>query len=342
VAVGAGYFSPFHLEAWNRIPDVEIIALCDLDVEKARTAARRFDIDRTCMDLAKILDSERPDFVDIITPPASHLSLCRIAAEHGIDIICQKPLAPDIDQAREIVALTRRADVRFMVHENFRFQPWHQEIKKLLERGAIGERVHSLYFRCRQGDGWGEDAYLERQPYFRTMPRMLLHETGIHYIDTFRFLAGDVESVYAILRRLNPVIKGEDCALMVFQFASGAVGVWDANRYNESCDPDPRYTFGDFTVEGNRGTIRLYPDGRLTVQRLGEPETGHTYSHERRNFSGDCVYFTQRHFVDAVLGGRPFATTGEDYLKNLEIEEAFYTSSDEGRPVPVEPKLSIG
>ncbi|RMG00848.1 MAG: gfo/Idh/MocA family oxidoreductase, partial [Planctomycetota bacterium] len=258
VCVGAGYFSKFQYEAWNRIPEVEITAMCNRNIDRAKPSMEEFGIPRHYVDYREMLEKEKPDFVDIITPPDTHLEMCRIAAELGIHIICQKPLAPTFDDAKEIVALTDRAGVRFMVHENFRFQPWHREIKRLLNAGAIGDRLHSLYFRMRMGDGWGEDAYLGRQPYFRTMPKLLVFETGVHFIDTFRYLAGEVEGVFSKLRKLNPVIAGEDAGVIVFEFASGAVGIWDANRYNESNDPDPRYTFGEFLVEGNGGSIRLY------------------------------------------------------------------------------------
>ena len=84
------------------------------------------------------------------------------------------------------------------------------------------------------GDGWGENAYIPRQPYFREYPRLLVFENGVHFIDTYRYLAGEISRVTAWHRRLNPVIKGEDCALVVFEFANGALGEWDANRYNET------------------------------------------------------------------------------------------------------------
>src|SRR5690606_34749521 len=163
-----------------------------------------------------------------------------------------------------IAEVVRTNGARFMVHENFRHQPWHREIKRLLADGVIGETLHSLTFRTRLGDGWGSDAYLARQPYFREMPRLLVHETGVHFIDTFRFLAGEIDEVYAILRRLNSAICGEDACLLTFRFSNGAVGVWDANRFNDSSAQDPRYTFGEFLVEGDRGAIRLYSGGRLT------------------------------------------------------------------------------
>ena len=160
------------------------------------------------------------------------------------------------------------------------------------------------------------------------MPKLLIFETGVHFIDTFRYLGGEVDGVYANLRKLNPVIAGEDTGLVVFEFASGAVGVWDANRYNECNDPDPRFTFGEFLVEGNGGSIRLYLDGRITVQRLGEEEVEHEYPHPRRAFAGDCVYVTQRHFIDGMLHDRPFETDGDDYLRTLAVQEAVYQSAE--------------
>jgi len=328
VCIGAGYFSRFQYEAWNRIPEVEITAMCNRNAERAQGIQQEYGVPRHYVDYREMLQRERPDFVDVITPPESHLEFCRVAGELGIHVICQKPLAPTFDDAQQIVADAHAAGIRFMVHENFRFQPWHREIRRLLDTGAIGRKLHSLNFRMRPGDGWGDDAYLDRQPYFRTMPKLLVYETGVHFIDTFRYLAGEVEGVYAKLRRLNPVIAGEDAGLLVFEFASGAVGVWDANRFNECNDPDPRFTFGEFLVEGDGGSIRLYLDGRITVQRLGEDEIQHDYPHPRRAFAGDCVFATQRHFIDAMLNNQPFETDGDDYLRTLAVQEAVYRSAE--------------
>jgi D-apiose dehydrogenase len=222
-----------------------------------------------------------------------------------------------------------------MVHDNFRFQPWHREIKRHITAGAIGDRLHSLTFRSRMGDGWGENAYLPRQPYFRDYPRFLVFENGVHFIDTFRFLGGEITRVSAWLRRLNPVIQGEDCALVVFEFASGTLGQWDANRYNEANCVDPRYTFGEFLVEGNGGSLRLGLDGRLTAQKLAGPEEAVSYHHEPRGFCADCCYLTQRHFVERLLDGLPFETDGREYLKTLAVQEAVYRSAETRMPVAV-------
>ena len=125
-----------------------------------------------------------------------------------------------------------------MVHENFRWQPWYRKIKSIRQAGDIGEFTH-IYFRTRTGDGWRENAYLDRQPFFRDYPRLLIYETGVHFVDTFRFLLGEVVEVYANLRRLNPVIRGEDTGQVFLRFESGATAIWDANRYNEVESPRP-------------------------------------------------------------------------------------------------------
>ena len=333
VVVGAGYFSRFHLDAWSRLDEVELSAICDLDTTAAQSAAEKFGIPAVYANASEMLDREAPDFVDIITRPDSHLTLTREAARRGIAVICQKPLTPSLPESRELVAAADEAGVPLMVHENFRFQPWYREIRQLLDDQTIGDRLHTIAVKTRTGDGWQPDAYVARQPYFRTMPQFLVFETGVHFIDTFRFLAGEIDGVYASLRTLNPEIAGEDAGTLLFEFQSGARGMWDANRFNEpNCD-EPRLTFGEALIEGNGGSIRLSPDGRLTIQPLGEPEREHDYKFSTSNFAGDCVFATQQHFVDCLRQQRPFETDGANYLKTLKVQDAVYQSAASGVPV---------
>ncbi len=334
VCIGAGYFSQYHYDAWQRIPEVEITAFCSRDPGRIRAIQERFHIPRVYHDYREMFDQEKPDFVDIITPPPTHLEMCREAARRGIHIICQKPLAPTLEEAKTLVAEVSRSGVRFMVHENFRFQPWYRQIKRIINEGILGH-IFSIYIQTRMGDGWGENAYLDRQPYFRHYPRLLIYETGVHFIDTFRFLLGEIRRVTAWLRRLNPVIAGEDCGLVVCEFHSGAIGVWDANRYNEPNYSNPRYTFGQTLVEGEKGSARVYPDGRVTVQLLGGLEENVDYDPPRHGFAGDCCYAAQKHFVEGLLTGETFETNGWDYLKTLTVQEAVYQSAATGKPSDV-------
>ena len=219
-----------------------------------------------------------------------------------------------------------------MVHENFRWQPWYREVKRVLSQGLIGDPTH-LYFRMRTGDGWGQDAYLARQPFFREYPRLLVYETAVHFIDTFRFLLGEVNLVFAKLRRLNPVIRGEDAGQILLSFESGATAIIDANRYNEAETPNPRYTFGELRLDGTRGHLAMDADSSMRIKPLGQDVRPVEYQRENLNFAGDCVYRLQRHFTDRMLDGGSFESTGEDYLKTLAVVDAVYASAESGEAV---------
>jgi len=334
ICLGAGYFSRFQYEAWARIPEVEIVALANRSLPKAREAAACFGIPRAYGwdELATMLDNEKPDFVDIITPPETHLEVVTLAAARGITIICQKPVAPTWEESVAVVEAARRANVRLMIHENFRWQPWYREIRRLLDAGILGE-LFSINIRMRMGDGWQEDAYLARQPFFRHYPRLLVYETGVHFLDTFRYLGGEISSIYARLQKRNAAINGEDAGQIICGFAGGATAILDASRYNEADTADARYTFGLVRVDGSKGHLELDLSGNLTLKLLGQPSRSLDYVHSRVGFSGDCVHAIQRHFVDRLLDGAPFESTGEDYLKSTALMEACYRSHATGQVV---------
>lgn len=332
VVIGAGFFSDFHYDAWSRMDNIEIVALSDLNLQSAKAMQSKYGIAKIYTDNVTMVDTEKPDFIDIVTPPASHYAIIKSLVHFGLPIICQKALAPTFDEANEIVNFVNRHNIRFMVHENFRFQPWHRAIKDLIEQGTIG-KPHNFYFQSRMGDGYGNDAYLSRQPYFRDYPRLLIYETGIHFIDTFRFLSGEVKEVYAKLKKLNHVIKGEDTAIVNFTFENGAWATWDAGRYNEDTIPNRRYTFGTFLVEGTEGSIRLDLNGKITIQPLGQPIYEYDYHPSALGFAGDCCFATQKHFIDCIQHGKPFETSGDEYIKSLKIQEMIYRSSLVNLPI---------
>ncbi len=330
--IGAGYFAPFQYEAWTRIPEVEITAIFNRSEERARALMSQYGLRRYYSDWKEMIDSERPDFVDIITPPETHEEMCAYAAKRGVNIICQKPLAPSFETCERIVKDAEAAGVRFMVHENWRWQPWYRAIKEISEARTIGDFTH-IHFFMRMGDGWGEDAYLARQPFFRSYPRLLIYETGVHFIDTFRYLLGEVTSVFANLKRLNPIIQGEDSAQLFLKFESGATAVWDANRYNEIEAESPRLTFGQLRIDGTGGHLTMDTEANLRLKVLGQAARSIEYPWENKNFAGDCVYALQRHFVDCMLSGKDFESNGKDYLETVKVMEAAYASAINSKPV---------
>jgi 3-isopropylmalate dehydrogenase len=332
VIIGAGYFSHYQAEAWTRIPEVEIAAVADHTVPKAEEYASRHGISNSYGDYREMIEKEKPEFVDVVTPPDSHVEICRFIVATGAAIICQKPLAPDWEATQALAGVIRSGKSRFMVHENWRWQPWYREIKRLLNDGVLGE-WHTLSTRMRLGDGWARDAYLARQPFFRDYPRLLVFETGVHFLDTFRFLGGEIDSVYARMRRLNPGIAGEDAAQIVCGFESGATAIFDGGRYNETEAEDPRFTFGTLRIDGMKGDLEMDLDGNFRIKPLGQPARDHPYPHPKRGFAGDCVHNLQRHFVDAMHGDKPFESELDDYLRTVALVEAAYLSAAAGRVV---------
>lgn len=331
---GCGYFSRFHQDAWSRMEGVRVVGVADRDAGKREAAAGLLHGAAAFEDAEAMLDATRPDLIDIVTPPATHRAIVAAAALRGVKMICQKPLAPTFDDAQEIVAIAENAGVMLAVHENFRFMPWFMETRRLVADGAIGTPLN-INFRLRPGDGQGSEAYLARQPYFQSMSRFLIHETGIHLIDVFRDVMGEITGVFARLRRINPVIKGEDAGLVIFDFASGAAGLFDGNRHIDHPADDARMTNGVLLVEGDRGVLRLDGYGRLFLRPLGGEEREHTYTWVDRGYGGDCVYGQSRHVIEHLTKGTALVNSGRDYMLNLAIEEAIYRSAEEGRFISI-------
>jgi predicted dehydrogenase len=169
------------------------------------------------------------------------------------------------------------------------------------------------------------------------MPRLLVYETAIHWIDTFRFLMGDVTAVYARLRKMNPVIAGEDAGYIVFEFAGGATGLFDGNRLNDHVAVNPRRTMGEMWLEGSAGVLRLDGEARLWWKPHHGAEAEHRYdSGGTEGFSGGACEHLQRHVVRHLRDGMPLENTGRQYLVNLRVQEAVYRSHAEGRRIALD------
>ncbi|MEM9028285.1 MAG: Gfo/Idh/MocA family oxidoreductase [Pseudomonadota bacterium] len=330
---GAGYFAQFQYEAWTRIPEVALVGCANRTIAKAEECAAKYSIPAAFADVDDMLANTKPDILDIITPPETHLDAIKIAARHGVDVICQKPYCPTISEAEEATHIARSAGISVVIHENFRFQPWYREARKILASGALGT-PYQITFRLRPGDGQGPDAYLARQPYFQAMPRFLVHETAIHLIDTFRFLFGEIESVTAALRKLNPVIAGEDAGIILFEFKSGARGLFDGNRLVDHKAKNHRLTMGELLIEGSGGSLRMDGDANLFLRKMGEyDEHPVAYTWHDHAFGGDCVYELQRSVIANRLNRKDYENLAEDYLRNISIEEAVYESQATGRRI---------
>ncbi|MEP3048164.1 MAG: Gfo/Idh/MocA family oxidoreductase [Roseibium sp.] len=327
--LGAGYFAQFHYEAWRKSERVHLVGSCDQDLEKAKVTGLP-----TFGDLNSMLTETKPDLLDIVTPPPTHKGAIQSAIEHGVKtIICQKPFCSSLEEAKDVVALAEKAGVTLVIHENFRFQPWYRSIKQAMDKNLVGD-VLQVTFRLRSGDGHGPRAYLDRQPYFQTMPKLLIHETGVHWIDTFMFLLGEPEAVYADLRRYNPIIKGEDAGYFVLDYPDGVRALFDGNRLLDHAAENCRTTMGEALIEGTDGTLSLYGDGSVHLRRFGDLKDAVLLAPRSWDgFGGDCVYNLICHVVDGILDGKPLENQARDYLKVISIEQAIYQSDSLGQKI---------
>ena len=324
--IGTGYFSQYHFDAWKRLK-VNVVGVCSLDIKKGQKVANEFENCKFFSDFEEMIRVTKPTLLDLIVPPKDQLKLIRKIAKFGINIICQKPLTNSIKDAKKIIKIVKKTKIRFVVHENFRFQPWHVKIKELLMSNSIG-KPYQISFKMRPGDGQGKKAYLNRQPYFQKMERFLIHETGIHFIDLYRYFFGEIKSVTSILSRLNEQIKGEDNGLVLFEFKNGVKGLFDANRLSDHIAEDRRLTIGDLLIEGSNGSIRLDGNGNIFFRKFGSNiEKKIKYNWFKKGFAGDSVYNFQKYLIKQMIGNKKIVNKIEEYINNIKVEEAIYKSN---------------
>lgn len=326
--IGAGYFAAFQHAAWRALTGAELVAIVDREEEKASAAA--MDGERCYTDIARMLSEEEIDIVDIATPPETHFDLVDAATAAGCTVICQKPFCGCLERAREAVDLAWSRSATVVVHENFRFQPWWRALKREIDAGHLGN-VYQVSFRLRPGDGQGPKAYLERQPYFQKMPRLLVHETAVHFVDVFRFLLGEPDWVWADLRRLNPVIRGEDAGVIIMGWADGRRAVFDGNRLGDHAALNRRLVMGEALGEGSAATIEIDGNGSMFRRMHGSDDRQPIPIDIREGeFGGGCVLALQEHVLDCLFTGTAPENLAADYLRNMEIVEAIYESHISG------------
>ena len=325
--IGCGFFAQNHLHAWAEIPEVELIAVCDIDPAKAAAAAAEFG-GTAYTDAAELLANEDLDFVDIATTAPTHRMMVELAAAHGVAAICQKPLAWDMTDAKAMVQAMAHRDLPFMVHENFRFQYPMRRIKELLDTGAIGRPFFGrISFRT------DFDVY-SNQPWLIDNPRMIIIDVAVHLFDLARCFMGEPEALFTQAIRVNPRIAGEDVATVLLRMPD-ATCIVDAS-YETHADHDT-YPQTFVTLEGTEGSITLGPDYHLQVvsrgvvinEQLVIPQ--HDWTSVPWNGIQDSVHTIQKHWIACLDSGSTPETSGADTLRLLDITLGAYESADTGR-----------
>jgi predicted dehydrogenase len=163
------------------------------------------------------------------------------------------------------------------------------------------------------------------------MPRLLIHETGIHFVDVFRYLLGEPEWVSADLRRRNPARRGGDAGIFNLGVGDGVRAGFDGNRLADLSAANRRLVMGEGLVEGSSATLTLDGEGGLRRRANGENDGAALAVAIRSDrFGGGCVEALQSHVVAHLRDGGPAENTGRAYLRNMEIVEAIYRAAETG------------
>src|SRR5438067_5685409 len=136
---GTGFVGRIHLEGIRRLGYVQIYAIGERELEKARRLAEEFGVEKADADFRKILDDPAVEAVHVCTPNAQHFPIAKAALEAGKHVICEKPLATSVADAKELVALAARTKRRNATFHNLRFYPMVQQMRRMVEDGDLGD-----------------------------------------------------------------------------------------------------------------------------------------------------------------------------------------------------------
>ena len=137
--LGTGFMGRVHLEAIRRLGNVQVVALSSLEEDVARSMAAQFSVGRVELDYRKILEDPSIDAVHVCTPNSQHFPMAHEALLAGKHVVCEKPLATTIDEARTLVAAAAKAGRRDCLNHNLRYYPLVQQIRRMCEAGELGD-----------------------------------------------------------------------------------------------------------------------------------------------------------------------------------------------------------
>lgn len=320
--VGAGMVSRHHLIAWANIADqARIVAVADPCADNAARREAEFKIPKTYASAEAMLAACELDAIDIAAPREMHAPLVRLAAKKHLPVLCQKPLAPNLQQATDLASEVRDL-TRLMVHENWRFRGYYRDAAAWLREGRIGNFKQAQLTLLTSGVLPGPDGLcpaLERQPFMRREKRMLVAEVLIHHLDTLRMLLGPLHVTAAQLSRSSEQLVGEDGAAIQLQTENGA-GVTVFASF--AAHGHPATQIDRLDILGDKGAIKL--DGpQLICSGASPAEKTYDLAVEYQGSYNRTI----AHFVQSLRDNTPFETAPQDNLETLRLVEDCYRLS---------------
>ncbi len=303
--IGTGFWGKNHARIFANLATAKLVAVCDANLAAAQAVGTQFRTEYAT-DINSVLLRDDIDAVSICTPTTTHRQLAEQALKAGKHVLVEKPMTNTATEAKELLELAKRKNLRIMPGHIERFNPAVSFLKELIDQGKLGKAILLI---ARRVGRWPE----------RIGDVGVVRDTAIHDIDLARYiLMDDVASVYARTGSMRHT--KEDYAEIMLQFKHGGSTFIDANWLT------PRKT-RTLIVTGSDATVRLdYITQELWIEqsdRVIEP------SIEKK----EPLALELTHFTESIVNDRPLHVNGEDGLKAVEICEAALESGSTGRTI---------
>jgi predicted dehydrogenase len=329
--VGCGKIADQHVQAIRRLPDCDIVALCDQELLMARQLAERFEVKSCFDDLQDLLETTRPDVVHITTPPQSHYALATKCISQGVHVYLEKPFTVTSEEAQSLIEFANQKNVKITAGHNLQFTPEMLETRRLVKEDFLGGKPTHIesYWSYELGDSPYATAFIGNPSHWvRRLPGQLLHNIISHGIAKLaEFLDDELTEVVASAHQ-SPLMRkhnGDD--------------VMDELRVMIKDKSDTTAFFVFSTQMKGLNTVRIYgPAGSITADII----TGSIVRSESRPYKSYLTYFVpplknaREHFRNArrnvvnFLNRRLYQDFG---MK--ELIQRFYSSIRLEAPVPI-------
>lgn len=313
--IGLGAIGRLHIATWSSL-GVKPVAFMDavpdtLEAAVAKHGGEGFN------DGIALVQSRKVDIVSICTPPLFHRELAIAAAEAGVAVLCEKPLARTAEDAEAIVEAVERNGSLFTVGFCHRFEPAIEKLKTMIDSGELGDVIT---YRNRFA-GLKSDAHTTWFGNPKLSGGGVMADTSVHSIDMFRHLAGDPVDIDAMISTREtehgPALEVEDSSLLMLKTAGGALGIIEASWRT----PPGEWTV---TVYGTRGEATFdYGTGTFSMKRMDGTVQGLEFT------AGDRFQREFAHFIECWRGNAEPRVTVRDGLSANRILDTAYASASE-------------
>ena len=337
--VGCGRISRNHLDAIAKIPELQLVAVCDVVADRAVQAAEQAGVP-WFTDYDRMLLEVPSDAVVIATPSGLHPQHGISAARAGRHVISEKPMAISLAAADALVQACDEHQVQLFVVKQNRLNPPIVLLKRALDRGRFG-RLYMANCTVR----WTRpQEYYDQAPWRGTweFDGGAFMNQASHYVDLIQWLVGPVESVMAKTATMARRIEAEDSGVAILKFRSGAIGTIEVTMLTF-----PRNLEGSITILGEKGTVKIGgtavnrvehwqfadydDDDKLVEQANTNPPSVYGFGHEG--------YY--RNVVSVLRGEARPDTDGRAGRKSLELILGIYESAKTGRDVPLPLRVNL-